>query len=121
MKNKYYSLFMLIVLALLTLIYACSLQNPKAPQWDLPLNIPLVDSTFTLQELVKNTDDIQVLENGLVGFHYEGDFDTTKVGEQLTLPDVAHSYKVAFNTLEISVLAAAFGQYYFSRFRTRYR
>ncbi|NIA30409.1 MAG: hypothetical protein GWP06_10930 [Actinobacteria bacterium] len=89
------------------------MQSPKAPQWDLPVNIPLVDSTFTLQELVKNTDDIRVLENGLVGLHYEGEFDTTKVGDQLTLPDVAHSYEVAFNTLEIPEIAAAFGQYYF--------
>ena len=115
MKKRFYFLFLPLLSFLFVLNLACNVQPPKSPKWDLPVNIPLVDSTFTLRELVKNEDDIKVLENGLVGFHYEGEFDTTRVGDQLTLDDVAHSFQVAFNTLQIPIIAAAFSQYFFSQ------
>ncbi len=118
MRKKYYFLLMLFVSSLCMLHIACNVQSPKAPHWDLPVNIPLVDSTFTLQELAKNADDITVLQNGLIGFHYEGEFDTTQVGDQLTLDDVAQSYEVDFNSLQIPTIAAAFNQFFFYQLST---
>jgi hypothetical protein len=91
------------VLLLATLITGCSIEKPKAPRWDLPINIPLTDSTFTLQKLVQNIDDVVVSDYGLLGIKLNGRVDTTRVGPYLTLEDVFYSFAINPGHLTIPV------------------
>ena len=113
-SKKFRRLIISIALAFLVVV-GCSLESPKAPRWDLPVNIPLMDSTFTVAKLIEDTENIVTLESGLVGFRFEGEFDTTRVGDYLNLDDISRQYGIQFAGLQIPLVPAGFDRYLFSQ------
>ena len=103
-----------IAATLLSLLLTCSFDDPKAPSWDVPINLPLMDRTYTVAEMIEDSDNAFVSPEGLVGLRIEGEIDTTRIGDNLTLPDVAQSYSIRLDDLQIPNLGSGTSQFYFS-------
>lgn len=96
------------------ILFACSVEKPKAPRWDVPINIPLADSIYTLQTLIGNIDDIVVSDYGLLGIKLNGKVDTTRVGPYLTLEDIYYSFDMNAGNLVLPVVLPTNKEFSFS-------
>jgi len=103
---------------LLPLLLTCSFDDPKAPSWDVPINLPLIDRTYTVAELIKDSENAFVTPEGLVGLRIEGEIDTTLIGDNLSLPDVAQSFSIGLDNLQIPNLGSGTSQFAFSTLTT---
>jgi hypothetical protein len=104
-------------LSIILLLFSfCTFDNPKAPSWDVKINVPLTDRTYTVEDLIKDESEIISLENGLIGFRFEGMTDTVHVGDHLTMPTVNGQFMYQMQDFEIPELNSAAYQYVFSQF-----
>ena len=56
---------------LLLFCAGCSLKSPEAPSWQTQWNIPLVDRSYSVREMVENEDRVMFDADGRLGFHVE--------------------------------------------------
>jgi hypothetical protein len=101
----------LIVALLFT---ACSLKSPQAPSWHTSLSVPLVDRSYTVQELVKDEERIVFDANGLLGFHMEENIEPTRIGEHFTLGGFSQSFQVGISDLTVPSFTISFDQFPFA-------
>ena len=107
--------FGLLLIVINVLFFSCSIESPKAPSWDVPLNIPLINKTYTITEIADKNDKLFIAENGLLGFQYEGEFDTTFIGSRIRLPELSQSMILDFGEMNVPVLLADAEEYPFSK------
>ncbi|OGC00907.1 hypothetical protein A2V82_05620 [candidate division KSB1 bacterium RBG_16_48_16] len=114
MKKYMYNSFALLSLVFLLFSF-CTFDNPKTPSWDVKINVPLTDRTYTVADLIEDESEIISLENGLIGFRFEGTTDTVRVGDQLAMPTVNGQFLYQMQDFEIPALVTAAQQYAFSQ------
>lgn len=57
--------FALVILAIVTLIQSCDLKEPTAPNWDVSLNIPIANKSYTMLDIIENkSSSIQNYSSG---------------------------------------------------------
>ena len=91
------------------------MEGPKAPQWEVPINIPLVDSTYTLASLIGNIDDVVVDEYGLLGLKIQGVVDTTYVAPYLSIENIDYAYEIELQEIEMPSVPALADKFTFSQ------
>jgi hypothetical protein len=96
-----------------SLLMTCSFDSPKAPSWDVPLNLPILDHSYSVAELIENSSNTFIGPNGLIGLRAEGEIDTTRVGDSIKLPEIYQSYRIGTESLQIPNLGAGSSDYYF--------
>ena len=96
------------------LFVACSVKSPQAPSWHTSLNVPLVDRSYTVAELVENEDRMVFDSNGLLGFHMEENIEATKIGENFSLGGFSESFQVGISDLTVPSFSISYDQFYFS-------
>ncbi|GBD92547.1 hypothetical protein BMS3Abin05_00119 [bacterium BMS3Abin05] len=79
----------------------CSFKAPQAPQWDVNMAIPLMDTTLTLGNLLKDTQDVTFDSSGLLGFEIEESMDPVEVGDNLSVENIAEKYDVTLGDIKI--------------------
>ncbi|MBN1999199.1 hypothetical protein JW935_16695 [candidate division KSB1 bacterium] len=99
----------------LFLFTACSLESPKTPSWDIPLNIPLADKNYTVEEMAESEEDIIVLEEGLIGFQLHGDLEKTVIGNFITLSGTNAQYNIGLERMGISDISGGVDEFLFDQ------
>jgi hypothetical protein len=87
--------------ALWVMVAGCSLEAPKAPNWDTTLNVPVADHTYSVSELVADDENFRAGADSLLSFHFEQTLDTTRIGDYLTLPDIHQSVVLGLDAFQI--------------------
>lgn len=93
-----------IVLCLL--IASCTIESPKAPNWTVPINMPLIDSTYTIVDLVDSYENAFIFPDGLLGLRFESELDTTRLGDYLQIADVSDYFKVGLSDFYMDSIKA---------------
>jgi len=94
----------LIVVAVLTLAQ-CSIEKPESPTWNTSLTVPVVNRTYTMEELIEkmDQDDIQMQENGNITFQIEEDLDTVNLeADVLTSPDIGYAVSESLTPVTVA-------------------
>lgn len=62
--------------------------NPVGPSWDVTLNVPVINHTYTIQEIIDNDPSIfKADQNGVLLYTTSAVFEPTTVGNSLLLTD----------------------------------
>ncbi|MGD0337559.1 MAG: hypothetical protein ABSB78_02100 [Bacteroidota bacterium] len=62
--------------------------NPVAPSWDVTLNLPLVNHTYTIQDIIQNNPTLfKTGKNGILLYTTSAVIKPTTVGDSLTISD----------------------------------
>jgi len=81
---KYYLAALALLLVLLS---ACEIRKPVLPEWDVTLNIPLMNERFFVTDLVDSVN-IMVGENDILTLHGSGEANTPPFGNVSFNPEV---------------------------------
>ena len=92
-------------IGLTLLLSQCSFEKPASPQWDIDLNLPLINKTYTIEELVEDTDEIVTDSLGNLSFSYEADIDTFSAAGQLSVEGVSEGFSQSLGVGEKPVEA----------------
>lgn len=82
--------------------FNCNIKKPVAPQWDVQLNLPLVNRPYSIDSLIqKNPDLFQInAQTGLITYSYSQNIKTDSVGDKLFLqPDQPNSLLIDAGTI----------------------
>jgi hypothetical protein len=75
-------------LILLLLISQCTFKDPEAPSWDVNFVIPLINETYTMEELIEDEEDLFVDPNETIFFRVEQEFDRMEINDFMIIDDV---------------------------------
>ncbi len=109
-------LYLLCIFSVLHL--TCSLEKPLAPKWDTQINVPMIDRTYTIRELIEGKKEFGIGADGLVFFHFEKELEKTYVGDKLSLPDLSESFHLGLEAFHIPDLPVQTDRYYFRQLTT---
>lgn len=65
----------------------CNIKKPVAPQWDVQLNLPLVNRPYSIDSLIKKDPELFQInpQNGLITYSFSQDIKTDSIGDKLYL------------------------------------
>ncbi len=102
-------------LILLLFCAGCSLKSPEAPSWQTQWNIPLVDRSYSVKEMVENEDRVMFDADGRLGFHVEEEIAAAAVGENFVLDDFEQTFEVALTDLSIPNMIVGYDHFSFAQ------
>ena len=89
------------LLAGLVYISGCSFKKPQAPQWDVNAAVPVIDTTLTVQNLLKDTEDVDFDSAGLLGFQITESMDPVEVGDNLSVEGISENFDVTLGDIQV--------------------
>lgn len=115
-KNGSYIPFLLATV-LLAILIGCSFDKPVAPKWDVRLAVPLMNRTFTMQELIEKNDFLVSNAQGVVSIDYEDSLGRFEVGDALQVDGFSQSIQSEIGKFTIpspgnKFVRLTFGQIY---------
>jgi len=110
-----YSRFMRPFSILLLFCAGCSLKSPEAPSWQTQWNIPLVDRSYSVREMVENEDRVMFDADGRLGFHVEEEIAAAAIGENFVLDDFEQTFEVALTDLTIPDMIVGYDHFGFAQ------
>lgn len=90
-----------IVCLILLTLSSCSFKEPVAPSWDVNLPVPLINRSFTMQELIDKNDFLVLNQSGLVTIDLQKDLDRYEVRDKLKVEDIHQSFSARIGEVEI--------------------
>ncbi len=96
------SLAWLVPLLALSFVVACSVEKPVAPKWETKLAIPLIDKTFTVQDLLGDNDKIFIDQDGVVGLQIEKELSRYEVGERLKIDGIDRRFEAELGNFTVT-------------------
>ena len=93
----------------------CSLESPKAPNWNTIINIPVTDHTYSLLDIVAEEENFRTGADSILTFHFEQVLDTTHVGDHLTLPDIHERLTFGLETFVIPSVPVMADRFFWSQ------
>ncbi|MBD3402086.1 hypothetical protein GF420_04260 [candidate division GN15 bacterium] len=98
-----FGLGLFVVVIFLTLVQ-CSIKKPEAPEWNTNLNVPVVNRTYTMAELVDKIDQegISMNEDSNVVYSFSEDLDTVRLdNDNLTTDDMSYSVSQQLGVIDL--------------------
>lgn len=89
------------VITILIVCLNCSIEEPKAPSWDVDIMVPLTSKSYIMAELADDSENLYA-EGNEFGALIEGDFDTTYVGDDLKLESIHEKASLELGVFEIA-------------------
>lgn len=83
MNNKIKFVFTFVSILTFLLVLSCSIDKPKAPNFETEFSIPISSKIYLMSELADDEENLFIDENNDFGFLIEGEFDTVKANEVL--------------------------------------
>ncbi|MFC1502206.1 hypothetical protein ACFL6A_02210 [bacterium] len=77
--------FLLTVILVTVFITRCAIKAPLAPNWDVPLFIPLINETYTMVDLSEDINEISTSDQS-VFLNYTYTFSPLSIEDQLSAP-----------------------------------
>lgn len=94
----------LVVIFIFLTLTQCTIERPKAPQWDTQLTVPVVNRTYLMPELIEkiNQEGISLDGNDVV-FSISHEVDTFSIGaEQLRTDNLAFSVSQQLGNVDLT-------------------
>ncbi len=81
---------------LLILIFGshCTFETPQQPSWDVQLSIPLVNKTYTMQELIDSEDRLITGSGKNILYHLDEDLESQGIKEFMHFEDIDTSQAI---------------------------
>jgi len=80
---------------------SCTLSPPQAPRWDTSVTLPIINKRYSVQELIKEENDLYTDDNGLAHFVSEAKLEPFNVGDRLTVEAFNKSYETRLGVFKI--------------------
>lgn len=80
-----------IVIALILTLIQCTVEKPEAPSWNMSLEVPVINRTYNMDELISKIDQEEIVidSSGNISFSITQDLDTVFLqGTNLTNADL---------------------------------
>ena len=90
MKTKKSFLIYTAFLLILSILFACTLKKPEAPEWDVTITIPLVNKDYFINEL--EDDKYFFVENNVMHFGIGDTLEPEKIGDYLYIDGREQSF-----------------------------
>ena len=77
-----------LILVLISFMQSCGIKSPTAPSWDVALNLPLVDTTYSILDMIKKDSSIvkpDYTKQGLLVYSTVKDVEKIEVSDKLTV------------------------------------
>jgi len=77
-----------ILLVLISFMQSCGIKSPTAPSWDVALNLPLVDTTYSILDMIEKDSSIvkpDYTKQGLLIYSTVKDVEKIEVSDKLTV------------------------------------
>jgi len=88
---------------LFLILFRCSIQKPEAPQFQVPVNLVLIDTTYSIEELSSESDNLSINESSVLEIGYRGEIDTIKVEDELSLDSQYFHSQYEIGDLELII------------------
>ncbi len=59
----------------------CTIEKPQAPEWEVPLNIPITNTTYTAADLADDFSELKILYDNTLGFSLNDQIDTVFIND----------------------------------------
>lgn len=95
----------LLLLVSISLIQSCGIKSPTAPSWDVSLNLPLVDTTYSILDMIKKDSSIvkpDYTKNGLLVYSTVKDVEKIEVSDKLKVDGFSTSTSKQIGTISIN-------------------
>jgi len=85
------------------LVVGCSLESPKAPQWNVNITVPLADRHYDIPYIIEHADQPELVWDSVSGarFEVQRTLDTVFVGDNITFGATLHSYYDSLGLIRI--------------------
>lgn len=97
----------IIAVLLLLLLSGCEIKEPIAPVWDVELNLPFVNRTYTLKEIVeRDTSNLKVRsDTAIIVFEQLQELNSIKIENRMTLDAPTKSIKTTVGAIKVNTVA----------------
>lgn len=95
----------LLLLVSISLIQSCGIKSPTAPSWDVSLNLPLVDTTYSILDMIKKDSSIvkpDYTKNGLLVYSTVKDVEKIEVSDKLKVDGFSTNTSKQIGTISIN-------------------
>ncbi|MEW6412930.1 MAG: hypothetical protein AB1483_10745 [Candidatus Zixiibacteriota bacterium] len=95
----------IVVIVVFLTLAQCTVKSPESPTWNTTFVVPVVNRTYTMEELVSKVDQDEIFidTNGSVAFSIEEDIDTVQLNEDdFSVPDLSYDLSETLGLIEIS-------------------
>ncbi len=91
------------IFAAVLILAGCSIESPKAPSWDVPITVPLIDRSYTSAELFEkiNSDNIEIADDGSASFVVHEQLADVGFGSILQFDDVHEMHSETIGLIKI--------------------
>lgn len=92
-------------LVLILLLQSCDIKSPTAPNWDIALNLPLFDTTYTILNMIEKDTSIvkpDYTRQGLLVYSTVKDVDRIEVSDKLTVDGFSTTSSKEIGTIDIA-------------------
>jgi len=99
------SMGILSLLVLLLFIYSCGIKSPTAPNWDVSLSLPLVDTTYSILDMIKKDSSIvkpDYTKDGLLVYNTVKDVEKIEVKDKLSVEGFSTNTSKAIGSITIN-------------------
>ena len=93
-----------ILLVLISFIQSCGIKSPTAPSWDVALNLPLVDTTYSILDMIEKDSSIvkpDYTKQGLLIYSTVKDVEKIEVSDKLTVDGFSTNTSKAIGSISI--------------------
>ncbi|RPI02640.1 MAG: hypothetical protein EHM72_03715, partial [Calditrichaeota bacterium] len=99
---------------LLVVGFNCAFEEPKAPSWQVSINIPITSQNISIQNLIEEDHALFSYGDGLLGLRVEGDLEPIQMGDALVLEDIEDNFQVDIPNVTMQRLNADLVKFPFS-------
>ncbi len=95
--------FLLSITSILILLFnlQCKISPPSAPQWDVDVNIPVINKTFYVSDLIDGIEGLKVDSLNQIFVEFTAELDTFDARNQLTLNGLSQQFSKALGRFKI--------------------
>lgn len=86
-----------------TQITFCTVEQPQAPRWEVPLTVPIVNTTYLASDLAEDFDNLKILDNNTMGFSLNDALDTVFVDELEITSQQSYTTNIEVGNFKIKV------------------
>lgn len=104
-----------VLFAVALVLAGCSLQSPKAPEWETSLNVPVTDHIWSIADLVAGEENFRMGADSLLSFYVEERLDTVRVADYLTFPDLHERFTIGVDAFRIGGLPVMADRFFWSQ------
>ncbi len=93
------------LLVSISLMQSCGIKSPTAPTWDVSLNLPLVDTTYSILDMIKKDSSIvkpDYTKNGLLVYSTVKDVEKIEVSDKLKVDGFSTNTSKQIGTISIN-------------------